>query len=87
MARTIHGVDVRFDTDGRMAVPASIRKALGIRSGERHVARIEDEQLVIEKPASVERRIRARFRNAAGCSLADELVAERREEVRREVGR
>ena len=70
-----------------MAVPASIRKALGIRSGERLVARIEDEQLVIEKPASVERRIRARFRNAAGCSLADELVAERREEVRREVGR
>ena len=70
-----------------MAVPASIRKALGFRSGERLVARIEDEQLVIEKPESVERRIRARFRNAAGRSLTDELVAERREEVRREVGR
>ena len=68
-----------------MAVPASIRKALGFRTDERLVARVEDEQLVIEKPVSVERRIRARFRNAAASSLAEELVAERREEVRREV--
>ena len=83
----MRSADVRFDGQGCMAVPASIRKALGFRSGERLLARIEDEQLVIEKPESVERRIRARFRNAAGRSLTDELVAERREEARREVGR
>ena len=87
LARTIHRAEVRFGTQGRLTVPASIRKALGFRLGERLVARIEDEKLVIEKPASVEHRIRARFRNAAGRSLADELVEERRDEVRREVGR
>lgn len=48
------------------------------------MARIEDDRLVIEKPKSVERRIRERFSRAAGRSLAEELIAERRQEVRRE---
>ena len=68
-----------------MVVPASIRKALGFEPGETLVARVEDEHLVIEKPESVERRIRARFRNTGSRSLTDELIAERREEVLREV--
>ena len=68
-----------------MVVPASIRKALGFQPGEALVARVEDEHLVIEKPESVERRIRARFRKSADRSLAEELIDERREEVRREV--
>ena len=51
------------------------------------MARIEGEKLVIEKPVSVEHRIRARFRSAAGRSVANELVEERHEEVRLEVRR
>ena len=51
------------------------------------MARIEGEKLVFEKLLSVERRVRARFRSAAERSLADELVQERREEVRREIWR
>ena len=39
-----------------------------------------------EKPESVERRIRDRCRKSRGRSLADALVAERREEARRESG-
>ena len=76
--------DVQFGAQGRVVVPAPIRKALGFQPGETLVARVEDDHLVIEKPESVERRIRARFRKARGRSLAEELVAERREEVRRE---
>ena len=76
--------DVQFGAQGRVVVPAPIRKALGFQPGETLVARVEDEHLVIEKPESVERRIRARFRGFAGRSLADELIAERREEARRE---
>jgi len=68
-----------------MVVPAPIRRALGFQPGEALVARVEDDCLVIEKPESVERRIRARFRQSAGRSLAEELIAERREEARREV--
>jgi len=68
-----------------MVVPAAIRKALGFRPGEKLAARVEGECLVIEKQESVERRIRARFREAGNVSLAEELIAERREVARREV--
>ena len=67
-----------------MVVPAEMRRALGFLPGETLVARVEDDHLVIEKPESVERRIRARFRNSGNRSLADELIAERRREARRE---
>ena len=76
--------DVQIGAQGRMVVPAPIRKALGFQPGETLVARVEDDHLVIEKPESVERRIRARFRKAGERSLAEELIAERREEARRE---
>ena len=76
--------DVQFGVQGRVVVPAPIRNALGFQPGETLVARVEDDHLVIEKPESVERRIRARFRQARERSLAEELIAERREEARRE---
>ena len=76
--------DVQFGVQGRVVVPAPIRKALGFQPGETLVARVEDDHLVIEKPESVERRIRARFRQARERNLAEELIAERREEARRE---
>ena len=76
--------DVRLGAQGRLVVPASIRKALGFRPGQTLVARVEDEHLVIEKPEAVERRLHAYFRKFEGRSLAAELIAERREEARRE---
>ena len=76
--------DVQFGVQGRVVVPAPIRKALGFQPGETLVARVEDDHLVIEKPESVERRIRARFRQARERNLAEELIAERGEEARRE---
>ena len=76
--------DVRLGAQGRLVVPAPIRKALGFRPGETLVARVEDEHLVIEKPEAVERRLHARFRQFEGRSLAEELIAERREEARKE---
>ena len=75
---------VQLGAQGRVVVPAPIRKTLGFRPGDTLVARVEDDHLVIEKPESVERRIRSRFRKSRARSLADELLAERREEARRE---
>ena len=80
---TVHA-DVRLGAQGRLVVPASIRKALGFRPGETLVARVEDGHLVIEKPEAVERRLHDHFRKFEGRSLAEELIAERREEVRKE---
>ena len=84
MSETTVHADVRLGAQGRLVVPASIRKALGFRPGETLVARIEDGHLVIEKPEAVERRLHDHFRKFEGRSLAEELIAERREEVRRE---
>ena len=76
--------DVRLGAQGRLVVPAPIRKALGFQPGETLVARVEGGCLVIEKPEAVERRLHAWFRKFEGRSLAEELIAERREEARRE---
>ena len=84
MAYTKLHAGVQFGAQGRVVVPAPIRKALGFRPGDTLVARVEDDHLVIEKPESVERRIRDRFRKSRGRSLADELLSERGEEARRE---
>ena len=78
--------DVRFGAQGRLVVPAPIRKALGFVSGEKLVARVEHEHLVIEKTATVERRLHERFRKTAGRSLANELISERRREAQRDDG-
>ena len=78
--------DVQLGAQGRVVVPAPIRRVLGFQPGDTLVARVEDDRLVIEKPESVERRIRARFRKSGDRSLAEELIAERREEARRESG-
>lgn len=76
--------DVRLGAQRRLVAPAPIRKALGFRPGETLVARIEGGRLVLEKPEAVERRLHAWFRKFEGRSLAQELIAERREEARRE---
>ena len=69
---------------GSFVVPAPIRKALGFQPGDSLVVRIDDERLVVEKTDAVERRLRAYFKKFKGRSLADELIAERREEARRQ---
>ena len=76
--------DVRFGAQGRLVVPAAIRKALDFHPGERLIARVEQDHLVIEKTRDVERRLQDRFRQVEGRSLAEELIQERRGEARRE---
>ncbi len=66
-------------------IPAEIRRELGISSGDVLLVRTEANRLVLEKREALLRRLRSRFRKAtAGVSLADELIAERRAEGRRE---
>ena len=70
---------------GRLVVPAHLRRQLGISPGDVLVARAEDGRLVLEPREAIIGRLRARFAALpAGVSLADELIAERREESRAE---
>jgi AbrB family looped-hinge helix DNA binding protein len=72
--------------NGRIVIPASFRKALGIEAGEELVMRLEDDELRITTPrlrlARIQKMVRAYI--PADRSLVDELIAERREEAKRE---
>ncbi|MBT6276063.1 MAG: AbrB/MazE/SpoVT family DNA-binding domain-containing protein [Chromatiales bacterium] len=87
MPSTALQAEVQFGVQGRMVVPAALRKALGFCAGDALLARVVDGSLIIEKADSVERRVRARFQSVSGKSLADELIAERRAEAQRESDR
>jgi AbrB family looped-hinge helix DNA binding protein len=77
--------EVRVGAQGRVVIPAAIRKALKLRSGDRLIARKVGESLVLERRETVEKRLLARFRHIPGeVSLVDELIAERRGEAARE---
>ena len=77
--------EARLGDQGRLVIPASARHALGLRPGDVLSVRVEADHLVLEQRAAVLARLRARFAMVPNTvSLADELVAERREEARRE---
>lgn len=70
---------------GRIVIPAEIRRELALREGDELVALVEDGGLLLLSRAQLWARLRAAFANVPeGVSLADELIAERRAEARRE---
>ena len=77
--------EVRMGPQGRIVIPAALRKALALETGERLVVRCEGDTLVIEKRDSLIRRIQSRFaRLAPEIDLVAELLAERRAETTRD---
>lgn len=78
-------LNVRVGPQGRVVIPARMRDELGIGTGDELVARIEGGRVVLEKRQNVLKRVRERFAGVPeGTRLSDELIAERREETRRE---
>jgi AbrB family looped-hinge helix DNA binding protein len=76
----------RVNENGRVVIPSAFRKALGIKVGDEIVLRIEDDELRITTQQLRIRRAQARARKylKPGRSLAKELLAERREDAKRE---
>jgi AbrB family looped-hinge helix DNA binding protein len=71
--------------NGRVVIPAEIRRELGLEEGDELNARTEGESVVLETRDALLRRIQAEFQAAAGDrSMVDELIAERRREAKRE---
>ena len=77
---------MRVNENGRVVIPASFRKRLGIRIGDEVVLQIEDNELrIITLTRNIERAQRlVRKHVKPGTSLVDELIAERREAARNE---
>jgi AbrB family looped-hinge helix DNA binding protein len=77
---------IRINQNGRVVIPAAYRKALGIKVGDEVILRIEDDELRITTMQRRIQRAQRRIRQyvKSGTSLADELIAERREAAKRE---
>jgi AbrB family looped-hinge helix DNA binding protein len=77
----------RLNENGRIVIPAEIRKSMGLKAGDMVVMTLEDGQLRIESQQVQVRKIQEEFKAFAkpGSRASDELVADRREEAGREM--
>ena len=76
----------RVSENGRVVIPASFRKALGIEIGDEVVLELKHDELRITTQQQRIQRARERARKylPKGVSLSKELLAERREAARHE---
>lgn len=79
-------VSAHVAENGRLVIPATFRRALGLEDGGDVVLRLENDELRIvtkrQQVANLKRLMRRRISN--GRSLVDELISERREASKRE---
>lgn len=74
--------EVQIGAQGRLVIPAALRKALKLETGDRMIARQVGDSLVLERRETIEKRLRERFRHIpADIDLAEELIDERRAEA------
>lgn len=75
-------IRVTIGPQGRLVVPAPLRKRLGLEPGDVLVARADGDRLVLERRDAVLARVRTRLAAVpADVAMVDELIAERREEA------
>jgi AbrB family looped-hinge helix DNA binding protein len=86
MGNTPTRAKTRLSANGRIVIPAAIREQLGIQPGDPVLMEVEDGVLRIESYPTRIARIQRELAHLIppGVSLADELIAERHEEARRE---
>jgi AbrB family looped-hinge helix DNA binding protein len=78
-------IEVTVGPQGRLVVPASLRRRLGNEPGDVLIASARQDRLVLERRDAVLARVRQRLLAVpADVSMVDELIAERREEVKSE---
>ena len=60
MSESSASVEVSLGRQGRLVIPAPLRRSLGLEEGDRLVARQEADRLVLEKPEQIKQRLKAR---------------------------
>ena len=82
---TTSNKEIQIGPQGRLVVPAKLRRELGLEAGGRLLIRVEKGALILEPRQVAERRLRERFRPVnAKVSLAESLIADRRAEAAKE---
>lgn len=78
--------EITATENGRVTIPAPVRRAAHIEPGQSLVVYVEDGRVVIETREQLVERIRRDFASAdtGSGSMADELIAERRADADRE---
>lgn len=85
MERLSLSAKVTVGPQGRLVIPAELRREMSISSGDVLLVAVEGQRLVLEKREAVLERVKRRFSHVPpSVSLADELIAERRAEARQE---
>lgn len=79
---------LRMAEDGRVVIPAEMRRAMLVDETGVLTARVVEGELRVLAPGAALARLQEMVRDSVpeGVSLADELIAERRAEARREAG-
>jgi AbrB family looped-hinge helix DNA binding protein len=80
-------VRVRLNESGRVLIPAEVRRELGMKAGDQLVLEVKDREVRLTTLRERIARVQAEVRRyiPAGVSLSEELIAERREEAKREL--
>jgi AbrB family looped-hinge helix DNA binding protein len=80
-------VHTKINENGRVGVPAELRDLMGVKPGDAVVLTVSGGVLRVESYRSVIEKIRDSLRplGKPGVLMSDELIAERREEARREM--
>ena len=85
MASTGISDEVRIGAQGRVIIPAHLRKELNLKPGDRLIVRRDGDRILLERRQAVAARLLARFSHIPpDVSLVDELISERRAEAARE---
>ncbi len=86
MVDTAVYASARVDSQGRILIPAEVRRAVGLQVGDKVLLSVEGDEVRLLTRTAATRRIReiAAPYHVPGRSLVDELIAERRAEAERE---
>jgi AbrB family looped-hinge helix DNA binding protein len=79
-------VKARINDDGRVLIPAAMRKALGLRAGQAVILRADEDGIHLTTAQRALRHAQQALRRYVreGTPLVEDLLAERRREGKRE---